>query len=72
MAQLMFKIANEPQPDIRNFNPQVPESLVAVINRALCKDANERYQRGDEMASELRACLKPPKEKSTPDVDIAL
>ncbi len=72
MTQLMFKIANEPQPDIRSFNPQVPESLVAVINRALCKDANERYQRGDEMASELRACLKPPKEKSTPDVDIAL
>ena len=71
MTQLMFKIANEAQPDIHTLNPQVPDRLVAVINRALCKDVSERYQSGDEMARDLRACL-PPKEKLSADVDIAL
>ncbi|MFZ4536782.1 CHASE2 domain-containing serine/threonine-protein kinase [Propionivibrio sp.] len=57
MAQLMFKIANEAQPDIRSMNPQVPDGLAAVIDRALNKDMAQRYQTGDEMARDLRACL---------------
>ena len=57
MAQLMFKIANEVQPDIRTVNPQVPDCLAAIIERALCKDMAQRYQTGDEMAKDLRACI---------------
>jgi serine/threonine-protein kinase len=57
MAQLMFKIANEPQADIRTINPALPESLVAVINKVLLKDVALRYQRGSELAADLRACL---------------
>jgi serine/threonine-protein kinase len=57
MAQLMFKIANEAQPDIRTVNPLVPDCLGAIIDRALSKDMAQRYQTGDEMARDLRACM---------------
>ncbi|MBU0751980.1 MAG: CHASE2 domain-containing protein [Gammaproteobacteria bacterium] len=57
MAQLMFKIANNPAPDIRSFNPDLPDCLVAIIERTLVKDPEQRYQTGGEMAKDLRSCL---------------
>ncbi len=57
MAQLMFKIANEAQPDIRQINPAVSAALAAVIDKALVKDADQRYQSGAELARDLRQCL---------------
>ena len=57
MAQLMFKIANEAHPNIREINPQVPECLAVIIDRALAKDNTQRYQTGAEMALDLRACM---------------
>ncbi|MCO5097792.1 MAG: serine/threonine-protein kinase [Rhodocyclaceae bacterium] len=57
MAQLMFKIANEPHPHVRDFNPQVPECLAAIIDKALAKDNVQRYQTGAELAADLRACM---------------
>jgi serine/threonine protein kinase len=71
MAQLMFKIANEAQPDVRLINPQVPDNLAAVIERALSKDMELRYQSGDEMARDLRSCLGQAP-TAGPDVDIQL
>lgn len=57
MAQLMFKIANESHPHVRDFNPQVPECLAAIIDKALAKDNAQRYQTGAELAADLRACM---------------
>ncbi|HEY6896826.1 MAG TPA: serine/threonine-protein kinase [Rhodocyclaceae bacterium] len=57
MAQLMFKIANEAHPDIRTIRADVPDVVVAVIDRALVKDPDQRYQTGAEMAKDLKACL---------------
>ena len=57
MAQLMFKIANEPPADIRSINPDLPECLVAIINKALAKQVEQRYQTGAEMAQALRQCM---------------
>ena len=57
MAQLMFKISNEVQPDIRTINPALPDKLAAVIEKLLAKDVSKRYQRGSEVAADLRACL---------------
>jgi len=56
MAQLMFKIANEPHPDILEIRPDVPDCLAAIINRALAKNPEERFQTGDEMARAIRTC----------------
>lgn len=57
MTQLMFKIANEPHADIVAYNPALPAQVVAVINRALAKQPESRYQTGDEMAKALRECI---------------
>ncbi|MCX7169736.1 MAG: CHASE2 domain-containing protein, partial [Proteobacteria bacterium] len=57
MAQLMFKIANEPPADIRTLSPNIPEALAAIINKVLIKDADQRYQTGAELAGDLRRCL---------------
>jgi serine/threonine-protein kinase len=57
MAQLMYKIANEAAPDILSINPIFPESVRAIIKKALLKEMSVRYQRGAEMAADLRAAL---------------
>ncbi|MBI3935336.1 MAG: CHASE2 domain-containing protein [Betaproteobacteria bacterium] len=57
MAQLMFKIANEPHPDIRTHSPNLPACVVAITNKTLAKDAEQRYQSGEQMAKALRLCL---------------
>jgi serine/threonine-protein kinase len=55
MAQLMFKIANEPPADILAVNPDLPAPLVAFLARALAKNPDERFQTGEEFAQALRA-----------------
>jgi serine/threonine-protein kinase len=57
MAQLMFKIANEPPPDILQINPRVPPAVVTFLARAMAKDADGRFQTGEEFAQALRACV---------------
>ncbi len=57
MAQLMFKIANEPHVDIRQHNPAVPACVAAIANKALAKEPEQRYQSCDQMAKALRLCL---------------
>jgi serine/threonine-protein kinase len=56
MAQLMFRIANEAHPNIRDIRPDVPDGLSAIIDRALAKDVEARYQSGNDMAADLRTC----------------
>ena len=51
---LMMMHVNDPVPDLRNLNPDVPDSLVTVINKALAKDPNDRYQSAAQMAAALR------------------
>jgi eukaryotic-like serine/threonine-protein kinase len=56
MAQLMFRIANEPHTDILKINPDVPPCVVAIINKALAKKVEDRYKSGSEMAETIRQC----------------
>ena len=55
MAQLMFKIANEPAADILSVRSDLPPGLVAFLDKAMAKDADVRYQTGEEFAAALRA-----------------
>jgi serine/threonine-protein kinase len=56
MAQLMFRIANEPHTDVLSIRPDVPPCVVAIINKALAKKIADRYQSGGEMAEAIRQC----------------
>jgi CHASE2 domain-containing sensor protein len=56
MAQLMYRIANEPHTDILSIKPDLPLCLVTIINRSLAKRIEDRYANGTEMAAALRQC----------------
>jgi serine/threonine-protein kinase len=58
MAQLMFRIANEPHTNILSINEDVPPCVAAVIDKALSKKKEDRYQTGQEMAEAIRQCAK--------------
>ena len=61
MATLMYKIANEPHPDIFEVRPDLAQQkpcIAAIIDKALQKDVAKRYQTGAEMAKDIQACAK--------------
>ena len=58
IGTLLFQIANDPHPDAMTINPRLPAGLSAVINKALAKNPDERFQRGSEFAASIRAVLK--------------
>ena len=61
MASLMFNIANEQHPEIielRKGLKQATPEVSAIIDKALKKTPQDRYQTGQEMARDLRNCLK--------------
>jgi serine/threonine-protein kinase len=58
MASLMFKITNEEAADIRTIRVEIPEALAAVVNKALIKDPDQRFQTGIEFANALKVFLK--------------
>jgi len=55
VATLMFRIANEPHPQISTARADLPRGVQAIIDKALQKDPDQRYQRGAEFARDLRA-----------------
>jgi serine/threonine-protein kinase len=57
VATLMYRIANAPHPPIEQARGDLPPGCRAIIDHALEKDPNKRYQQGSEMAAELRALL---------------
>ncbi len=56
MASLMYKIANEKHPDIRMFRPDLPACTSTIMNKALHKELEKRFQSGERMANALRRC----------------
>ncbi|MCC7410916.1 MAG: CHASE2 domain-containing protein [Gammaproteobacteria bacterium] len=61
MATLMYKIANEPHPDLNAVKPELAKTkpcLASIINKALDKNIDQRYQAGAEMARDLQQCAK--------------
>lgn len=58
MTQLMFAIANNPHPPIRDYNPALPTFVDAIIEKALAKDFEKRYQTGAEFAEAIRVARK--------------
>lgn len=55
---LMMMHINDPVPDPKKLNPDLPDDLTAVINKALAKDPNDRFQTAAEMAYALREALR--------------
>ncbi len=58
MAALMYQIANEAHTDPRKIRPNLLPCIGAIVNKLLEKKAADRYQRGNELAQDLRICAK--------------
>ncbi|WP_372828327.1 CHASE2 domain-containing serine/threonine-protein kinase [Polaromonas sp.] len=57
LAELMYKIANEPAPDIRIIRGELSGRLADIVALALNKNSETRYQEGDQLAADLRAAI---------------
>ncbi len=54
---LMMKHLNDPIPDLRQLQPDIPDELVAVIEKSLSKARESRFQSAIEMSMALQAVL---------------
>ena len=52
--QIMLKHVNNPLPDIKNIEANTPSSLVLILEKALEKNPDYRYQTAGEMAIALK------------------
>jgi len=57
IATLMYRIANAPHPQVRTARADLPPGCDVIIDRALMKNPDQRYQRGAELAADLRALI---------------
>ena len=58
VAALMMMHVNEPVPDMQKLRPDVPPTLVTVIDKALAKDREDRYQTAAAFRSDLQQVSK--------------
>ena len=56
-VQVALKHVKEPLPDVKKFNPQIPQSVVNVLLCATAKDPQERYANVALMLRDLNTCL---------------
>ncbi|RLB99441.1 MAG: serine/threonine protein kinase, partial [Deltaproteobacteria bacterium] len=54
-AALLHQILNVPHPDPKKVNPKLLKPHVAIIDKAMEKDREKRYQKAGQMAAHLRA-----------------
>ncbi len=57
-AALMHQIMNVPAPNPKTINPKLSNAHVNIINKAMEKDREKRYQTGAQLATHLRTLLK--------------
>jgi serine/threonine-protein kinase len=53
VEETLTKVASQPPTPMYQLNPEVPAELIEIVNRAMAKDASERYQSAAEMRNDL-------------------
>jgi serine/threonine-protein kinase len=54
ITSLMYQIASGPHVPVRKYNPNVPSIVDKIIDKALAKDEDDRYQKAGLMGDHLR------------------
>ncbi len=54
ITSLMFQISKEPHPSLKEINPKIPPVVEKIVDKALSKDIEQRYQKASLMAEHLR------------------
>jgi serine/threonine-protein kinase len=58
IAALTHQIANEPHPSLRDYGPGIPDCCLNIVDKALMKEAEKRYQRGNELFEDIREAVR--------------
>jgi len=58
MTNLLYNIIQTRQPSVREINPKVPKACEQIIDKALAKSPDKRFQRAGELANYLKAIIK--------------
>jgi serine/threonine-protein kinase len=56
MTGLMQQIAEAPHPPLRSYRPDLPACVESIIDRALAKTPEARFESGAQMAAALEDC----------------
>ncbi len=59
-VNIAIKHLHDEIPSIRDFNPDIPQSVENIITLATAKDTKQRYQSAKEMLYDLEHCLQNP------------
>ena len=54
LTALIYKITSEDPESVIKFNPKVPKAISQIIEKALVKDREHRYQKAEQMAEHLK------------------
>lgn len=65
-ASILAQHITAPVPSVQSINPQLPIGMQAVLEKALAKEPEKRYQQADEMAAALQTALVPPAPAGVP------
>lgn len=57
VTSLMYKVASEKHPSIRSINPKTPPIVEKIIDKALEKNPEKRYQNAGQIAEHLKMVL---------------
>jgi tetratricopeptide (TPR) repeat protein/tRNA A-37 threonylcarbamoyl transferase component Bud32 len=52
-SALIYSILNTDPPPLRSLRPEIPEVLAQIVEHAMTKDVSGRYQKAEELASDL-------------------
>ncbi|HXY38582.1 MAG TPA: serine/threonine-protein kinase, partial [Vicinamibacteria bacterium] len=59
ITALLFKILTEEPKPLQEVDPELPEEMVRIVNKAIAKKSESRYQSGREMAQDLLTLARP-------------
>jgi CHASE2 domain-containing sensor protein/predicted Ser/Thr protein kinase len=57
IGELMYQITNAKHPNPQKVRDDLPACTRTIIDKALQKDANKRYQTGEQFADAVRRCM---------------
>lgn len=61
VVAIILQHLNDPVPDLTELNPDTPQALKSIVEKALAKDPNDRYKSAADMAVALRKVPDHPK-----------
>ena len=71
IGTLLFQIASEAPAPATDYRADLPADVLAIIDRCLKKNPDERYQRGSELAAGLRRAIERIKAGGAPPAPIS-